>query len=357
VLTVSGSTYKPQDQALIARADYQASVQISRLVASPSASRVVATGGQQPHSGGPEGPPSSSLEERTLNGDLDLRQQFSGPRYECRLKDYGDGKVLAVGVFFEEAPKYGRRAKRVVDAAAELVEDEDAERGPLDAASSSPRVLPALAAERSDRARRRARQTCRDRIWMLGADRMLTLTKRGKFRSTDEAWSAWDLFRRSARKFWGERWQFVVVPEAHREGGYHLHVALRGFFDVGMLRRLWNRALGGTGRESGPDTCGNVDITGAVSSPRSRTRIANYLAKYLGKDLGEVIRGRRALASSRGIPAPRIVRWNQVVNSGRSAVGIAQRKVRELVDARLEGLGWWEFQCGGFHGFVISPLE
>jgi hypothetical protein len=214
-----------------------------------------------------------------------------------------------------------------------------------------------FSADRSEFARRRAKKVLREHVWMLRADRILTLTKRGKFTTTDDAWLAWKAFCRLARKFWGERWQFVVVPELHQEGGYHLHVALKGFFDVGMLRRIWSKALGGTGHESGADTRGNIDITGAVASPRSRSRIASYLAKYLGKDVGAVLRGRRALAASRGIPAPRIVRWDQALDLGRSQVGIAQRKIRELVDGRLEANGWWEWNLGGFHGFLIAPLE
>jgi hypothetical protein len=281
-------------------------------------------------SGGAAGAASSSLEDCTLK---------NLPHYACTLKDFGDGRITCVGVFLEDSCRGRRHSASLVG-------------------EPVLRELPEyFTAERSEFSRRRARKVCRERIWMLRADRMLTLTKRGKFLDTDEAWAAWKAFCRLARKFWGERWQFVVVPELHREGGYHLHVALNGFFDVGMLRRIWSKALGGTGHESGADTRGNVDLTGAVASPRSRSRIASYLAKYLGKDVGAVLRGRRALAASRGIPAPRVVRWLQALDLGRSQVGIAQRKIRELVDGRLEANGWWEWNLGGFHGFLIAPLE
>jgi hypothetical protein len=270
---------------------------------------------------------SSSLEEGSLKNH---------PRYDCILKDFGEGHVVCTGVFFE-----GPRCK---------VSSENA---PVEIVREMPEYFQA---ERDVANIRRAKRTVRERIWMLRGDRMLTLTRRGKFETVDDAWAAWKKFCNLARKLWGERWQFVVVPEAHKEGGFHLHVALKGYFDAGMARRMWYRALGGTGRESGSETPGNIDFTQARTGARSRTRIANYLAKYLGKELGAVFRGRRAFATSRGIPSPRVVRWSQAVHIGASAIGIAMRRVRGVVPERLEGLGWWEFQVGGFHGFVISPL-
>jgi hypothetical protein len=272
---------------------------------------------------------SSSLEEGTLKNH---------PHFQVTLKDFGDGVVVCTGVFRERG--LGKRRVSSDGAPIEVV-----------------RELPEyFEAERLVESRRRSKRTLRDKVWMLRADRMLTLTKRGKFQSVDDAWAAWKALSRLARKFWGTRWQFVVVPESHREGGFHLHVALCGYFDAGMLRRMWYRALGGSGRESGTDTPGNIDITGDRAGARSRTRIASYLAKYLGKDVGTVLRGRRALASSRGISPPRIVRRLQVVECGSSAVAVAMRWVRDVVPARLVGLGWWEWTGGGFHGFVISPL-
>jgi hypothetical protein len=278
-------------------------------------------------SGGAAGAASSNLEEGSLK---------NLPHYAVVLKDFGDGQVVCTGVFLENRARVSS-AGAPVELIGELPEHFLAERDVANA--------------------RRAKRTLRERVWMLRADRMVTLTKRGKFETTDDAWAAWKGFCRYARKLWGARWQFVVVPESHREGGFHLHVALNGYFDVGMLRRIWYRALGGTGRESGIDTPGSVNISGAVTSSRSRTRIANYLAKYLGKDFGSVFRGRRSLASSRGIPAPRVVRWAQAVHSGSCPIGVAMRRLRGLVPERLTALGWWKFETGGFHGFVISPLE
>jgi hypothetical protein len=338
---MSEGPYKPYDPLLAARAAYQASVPISRLEANTVVQRAGVIDNTRPAGSAAEGG-SSSLEESTLKGQLDavrFPENPSGAHYRCTLKDFGQGRVVCTGVYLDSSV-FRRKVS--------------SERAPAKLVAELPEFF---VAERSEFARRRARRTLREKIWMLRADRMLTLTKRGKFPTTDDAWKAWHHFCKLARKFWGPRWQFVVVPEAHKEGGFHLHVALHGFFDVGMLRRFWARALGGSGNESGADTRGNVDITGAVASPRSRARIANYLGKYLSKDLVAVLRGRRALASSRGIPAPRIVRWNQAITTNVSQVGIAQRKLSELVDTRLDAMGWWEFSLGGFHGFVISPLE
>lgn len=287
---------------------------------------------------GPGVPPSASggaPQARAASSSLEEGSLKNTPHYEIVLKDFGDGVVVCTGVFRDCSSRVS------------------SEGAPVELVNELPECF---LAERDVANLRRSRRNLRDRVWMLRADRMLTLTKRGKFSSTDEAWAAWKQFCRYARKLWGARWQFVVVPESHKTGGFHLHVALNGYFDVGMLRRIWYRALGGTGRESGSDTPGNIDLSGAVASSRSRTRIANYLSKYLGKDIGAVFRGRRSLASSRGIPAPRTLRWSQAVHSGSSAIGVAMRRLRGLVPERLTALGWWEFTTGGFHGFVISPL-
>lgn len=316
-----GDTYKPVNPFLAERAAYQASVSVSRLEPSPS-------------SGAAAGGASSSLEECTLE---------RGPHYAVTLKQFGDGLVTCQGVFHETGWRGRNRSQRLVD--------------------DSKVVHSSILRERSEFSLRRARRTLRERAWMLRVDRLLTLTKRNKFSDRDEAWLCWKSFTGHARRFWGRKFQFIVVIEPHQIGGYHLHVALSGYFDVGILRRLWMKALGGKGNESGSKSPGNVDISGAVSSPRSRTRIASYIAKYLGKDVDALFRSRRSFASSGGIPAPRIVRWTQAVYSATDPIAVAMRRLRDVVSpdargrgGRLVALQWWRFQFGGVHGFTITPF-
>lgn len=79
--------------------------------------------------------------------------------------------------------------------------------------------------ERFDSSTARSRAACMRRCLALQADHMLTLTKRGKFESIDEAWACFEKFSQSMRRKFGARWKFVAVPEAHKEGGYHMPLA------------------------------------------------------------------------------------------------------------------------------------
>jgi hypothetical protein len=162
----------------------------------------------------------------------------------------------------------------------------------------------------------RSRRMIRSRCLQLNCDRMLTLTKRGKFSSVDECWRAFKEFSRLMEVRFGERWRYVCVPELHADGEtYHMHVGIRGFYMVESVRALWFRALGGRGNERGEKTPGNVDIKsftgrwfGRAGGSRVR-RIAGYIAKYVGKGFGACNRGRRLFSASRGLHPDRVERW------------------------------------------------
>jgi hypothetical protein len=159
--------------------------------------------------------------------------------------------------------------------------------------------------ERWDKNKHRAKARVRHLCRCLATDHLLTFGKRGKFASLDGLWSAWKGLGRLMRAEYGERWQYVAVPELHADGvTWHLHVAVVGFWDVVVLRRLWYRALGGDGSESGECTPGNVDAKyikqrrGGPCSPRT---IAGYISGYIGKGLGSVAAYRRLFAPSERI--------------------------------------------------------
>lgn len=285
---------------------------------------------------GPQGH-GLNLDSGTLN---DSQVPCSGPGWSVTLLDFGGGVVEATAVFSErrrrlKTPKeLGRGEARLKEggALAEIVE--------------------VLDRERRMRSVRRAKQSMKRRVYALCPDRMLTLTKRGKFADIDAAWAAWSRFERICSRFFGERWKYVVVPEQHSDGTYHLHVALKGFFDVGMLRRFWYRALGGTGRETGEQTPGSVNIAPVRVGGRTRLRIASYLRKYMGKDLAACAAGRRSFAASRGLVPVRIARWREPIHLGRDAVSVVTRRIRALVgNVTLE---WFEWCEAGLEGFTVK---
>jgi len=72
------------------------------------------------------------------------------------------------------------------------------------------------------------------------------------------------------------------VLERHERGGYHSHMAVRGWQDVRLLRSLWRKSNGGD--LPGKDSPANIQISyrGAVS----RAQMVRYLCKYITKDCG-----------------------------------------------------------------------
>lgn len=162
----------------------------------------------------------------------------------------------------------------------------------------------------------RSRKTVRSRCLQMVPDRLLTLSKRGKFRSVDELWAAFKEFSRLMKVRFADQWCYVAVPELHSDGvTYHMHVAIRGFYWVDAVRAIWYRALGGKGNERGENTPGGIDITSPFRKQRGWTRgsrirrIAGYIAKYIGKGFDAGNRGRRLFSSSGGLDPDRIERW------------------------------------------------
>ncbi|WP_442958354.1 rolling circle replication-associated protein [Povalibacter sp.] len=195
---------------------------------------------------------------------------------------------------------------------------------------------------------------------------MITLTKRGKFSSAEDVWAAFARFSRLMKKRFGDdRWKYVAVPELHADGEtWHMHVAVHGFYWAGTVRRLWFRALGGVGDESGSDTPGNVDLKdfSVGCSRRGARTIAKYIAKYVGK--GAAARGlcKRVFAASRGLHPNRVARWHIRYWSGiGSLVAECQRQLCSLGAVETGHAWFWSRMRrdggAGAYGFVLSTVR
>jgi hypothetical protein len=272
-----------------------------------------------------------SLEELTLVHQRQVRTGWS-----CTLFEYPGGEVELRAHYVGPSDE---RPRTVREKAPEFVRPVD----PLDAALF----------ERFEQSVARSRQQCMRRCMALQADHMLTLTKRGKFESLDEVWAVFEKFSQSMRRLFGDRWRFVAVPELHKSGGYHMHVALNGFWWVGILRKLWMRALGGTGREQGDETPGNIDIKSFARVRGAGWRIARYVAKYLGKGFSSLDRGRRSYSSSRGLHPSRVTRWREPLHGGSTDAAVSLRQ--RLTDVGFVGTSrTWHWEREGRVGFVIT---
>lgn len=170
---------------------------------------------------------------------------------------------------------------------------------------------------------KRSRALVLHRMRCLSPHSLWTFTKRGKFESADELWRAWALFRKGMRRRFGRDWRFVAVPELHADGEtWHLHVAFDRWCDVVTLRRLWYRALGGSGSESGADTPGSVNVKAFGRGSSSPKRLARYVSKYVGKGFERSGSNRRVFAASVGLHPVGVERWYSAFDDGVGTVAL-----------------------------------
>jgi hypothetical protein len=211
-------------------------------------------------------------------------------------------------------------------------------------------------AERHDSSIARARCQVRHKGRCLGVDHLLTFTRRGGFSTLEDVWDAWARFdrlmlRRKLRSKEGAPWEYVAVPELHTGGGpnhgtWHLHVAVRGMFEVSSLRTWWHVALGAEGQLSGSDSPGNVHIKFFRGRPGGRSRVVSaYITKYVGKGFVDALSGRKSFSTSRGIAPWSVTRYHSEMDL--DIRGATVRLVGELVQSGSR-VGQWRV-------FEVSP--
>jgi hypothetical protein len=159
---------------------------------------------------------------------------------------------------------------------------------------------------------RRAKQRVRWLIAATGADHMLTLTYRENMQDVERLKADWKAFVRLVSKELPE-WPYVAVKERQDRGAYHLHVALKGRQDIGLLRRCWYQVVGeGNGQI---DVQGPKRRWGSGGAVWSSRRIASYLTKYLAKDLGDEVRAEeKKYWARKGVQIPEKRIWIGATN-------------------------------------------
>jgi len=131
------------------------------------------------------------------------------------------------------------------------------------------------AARDRERSTARAVRNCRDRIMVLGATAIVTLTYRQNLEDLNVSREHLRMFVAKVRRA-KPGWKFVGVAERQKRGAIHWHLAVKGWQDISLLRSSWSEVIGRGGFD------GNIDVR-AVRSVAS----AAYIAKYLGKGLDE----------------------------------------------------------------------
>lgn len=122
------------------------------------------------------------------------------------------------------------------------------------------------------------------------------------------------LMNKRARDYQALRW--LIVPERHKDGAWHFHLLLSGLPDNEL--RDTGIIYGATGRriynwvdyEEKFGFNAFIDIRGV--SLDEMYRIANYLTKYMTKDLGAVRYNKKKYWVSRGLKKPN--KSNTLVN-------------------------------------------
>jgi hypothetical protein len=162
--------------------------------------------------------------------------------------------------------------------------------------------------ENNLRSVRRARTKIRRLSRSMGLDRMLTFTTRESVTDYDELVQDWDSFRRLLHKEHpGFAYLAVAEPHPSNPGHWHIHVGVRGYHDVNILRRCWIASL--RRRIKCEGSPGNVQVEKKRGG--SPERLASYLAKYLGKTFEDrdEFTGRRRYWSPVRADVIKVTRW------------------------------------------------
>ena len=156
------------------------------------------------------------------------------------------------------------------------------------------------AEENALKVRNRALRKIKQRVMVLGADRLLTLTYHDNMCDLVQAKKDLHKFYQLVKRRY-KLWKFVGVAEYQQRGAIHWHLSVKGFQDVRYLRECWLCCTGGPGS-------GNIDVTSRYLrlSPSDRcAKLADYISKYLGKgfELEDKPRYSHYYVTSRGLVA------------------------------------------------------
>lgn len=134
--------------------------------------------------------------------------------------------------------------------------------------------------------RRRAVQKVRLLVKSMGCDRLLTLTVRETtdFLTREQLYLMWKRFVEMCKKNGFDIGEYVVVPEKHKKGNYHLHAVISGYVKVNYIRAFWLRVCRNQGKAGG-----NIDVSYKpnLSALKRAQGCAKYVTKYISKSFSD----------------------------------------------------------------------
>ena len=199
---------------------------------------------------------------------------FSAFRREwvIRGRNFGDGQVEITATRFD---RYMGAQRMNAMPKAKRGESENTEDNLLDAG-------------------KRAKQQVRLRCKAIGVDHIVTLTYRGAMMDKARLKADFDAFRRRVARLAG--FEYVAVPERHKSGGWHLHIAVQGRQNVRVMRSIWWSIVG--------RAMGNIHARSPYKEKGLRHMLAGYLAKYIMKGFEEHKMNEKRYWTSRGVVVP-----------------------------------------------------
>ena len=259
--------------------------------------------------------PSSStkpIQHRVINGTLYARSA-TPYAHDIRVHDLGHGHT--------EATVLPRYAWSEVDNLSQFaLADHEASKGhiwsgggwvPYSATETEKLDLAARNIERSTRrARTQVRRLCKSK----GLSTMLTLTYAENMEDRSRMARDFDVFIKRLRRVI-PAFQYVCVFERQKRGAWHAHIAVPRILShyhhggcvvksFDLLRSMWRGVIGAGG---------NVDVSRNKRIGRSSSKLAGYIAKYIGKSFGSDSEGNSYRASGRALPAAVVFRSHPVL--------------------------------------------
>ena len=152
-----------------------------------------------------------------------------------------------------------------------------------------------------ERNNRRARRSIEDYMVHNGLTKMWTLTYAKKTWSRRQVVEDLGRFFETWRRYMGRAFPYAWVIEEHKDGSYHVHLAVHDglYTDKKKLQEMWGHGIVRFDRSK--------KISRGVSKREVR-RLATYLTKYIAKDLGdELEKGSHRYEVAQGF-SPRVER-------------------------------------------------
>lgn len=225
-------------------------------------------------------------------------------KYQGVIRDFGNGRVevRVQGANWWRITKDVRalRDMGAVCAVAKVKEETTEEEKARKAEASLARAV------------RRAKQRVRWLVAAIEADHLLTLNYRENVQDIERVRQDWAKFVRKVTAAKPE-WPYVAVRERQERGAWHLHVAVKGRQDIGLLRRCWYEVVG--------DAQGQIDVQGPKRRwgkggvSWSSKRLSAYMVKYMSKDLGALAEAeKKRYWARKGIEVPEVRVWLAATN-------------------------------------------